>query len=47
MLLEEEIAALNTQGVEIPARLVEVVSAIRDACGNALEVRDILLSVNV
>jgi hypothetical protein len=41
MLLEEEIAALNTQGVEIPARLLEVVSAIRDACGNALEVRNI------
>jgi hypothetical protein len=46
MLLEEEIAALNTQGVEIPARLLEVVSAIRDACGNALEVRDMLSSMN-
>ena len=38
MILEEEIEALTAKGVEIPARLLEVVSAVRDACGNALEV---------
>ena len=45
MLLEEEIAALTAQGVEIPARLLEVVNAIRDACGNALEVRTLSSTV--
>ena len=38
MILEEEIATLTASGVAVPARIIEVLTAIRDACGNALEV---------
>ena len=39
IILEDEIALLTAQGVEVPTKLLEVVSAVKDACGNALEVR--------
>ena len=45
MILEEEIATLTASGVAIPARIIEVLTAIRDACGNALEVRTYCLSL--
>ena len=37
-ILEDEIESLTASGTPIPKRLLEIVSDVRDACGNALEV---------